>query len=38
MSAANALYMAYGFIKTKEEPDEVGTMENHYEYGLVPHA
>lgn len=38
MSAANALYTTYGFIKTKEEPDEVGTMENHYEYGLVPHA
>lgn len=38
MSAANALYTTYGFIKTKEEPDEVGTMENHYEYCLVPHA
>merc|ERR1711879_512428 len=38
LSASNALYTTYGFIKTKEEPDEGGTMENHYEYHLVPLA
>jgi hypothetical protein len=35
MPGANALYISYGFRKTKEEPDEAGTMENHYEYCLL---
>jgi hypothetical protein len=34
MTGANALYVSYGFVKTKEEVDEAGTMENHYAYSL----
>jgi hypothetical protein len=34
MHGANALYASYGFRRTKEEADEAGTMENHYEYSL----